>query len=375
MKDVLIIGGGLAGLISAIQLAQLGWQVVLLEKKNFPRNKVCGEYISNEVLPYLHSLGIYPLQWKAKQITRFQLTALSGEQVEAPLEMGGFSIRRYTLDDCLYQQAIQNGVEILLNSSVEQVQFKEKFFEVNTRKGQILEAKIVIGAYGKRSNLDKRLNRAFFQDRSHYIGVKQYYEFPFADDLVALHNFEGGYCGVSKVENNWVNVAYLTTKQSLQNAGTVEILEGEILSKNPHLKEVFTKGKPMYEKPFVISNVSFQSKKRVCDHLLMCGDSAGMISPLCGNGMAMAIRSAQIAAGLVHSFLEGKISRPSMEQQYIRQWNQLFRSRLFWGKHLQSFMGHRWVSELTVRGLQSFPFLMKAIIRQTHGGNVVLTTN
>lgn len=375
MKDILIIGGGLAGLTSAVHLSQLGWEVALLEKKNFPRNKVCGEYISNEVLPYLNSIGITPLQWEAKQITRFQLTAPSGKRVEAPLDLGGFSIRRYTLDDCLYKEAIQNGVEVLLDSSVEQVRFKENFFEISTQKGQILEAKIVIGAYGKRSNLDKKLNRPFFQDRSYYIGVKQYFEFPFAGDLVALHNFEGGYCGVSKVENDWVNVAYLTTKQSLQSAGSVKALEEKVLSKNPHLREIFTKGKPIYERPFVISNVSFQSKKRVCDHILMCGDSSGMISPLCGNGMAMAIHSAQIATELIHSFLEGKISRSEMEQAYIRQWNQLFQNRLFWGRHLQSFMGHRWVSELAVRSLQVFPFLIKPIIRQTHGKNVILATN
>jgi len=369
MKDILIIGGGLAGLTSAIHLSKAGWKVMLLEKKDYPRHKVCGEYISNEVLPYLSTLGLDPMLLSPQNIKRFQLTAPSGKFIEKPLDLGGFSVRRYTLDEYLYQQALQCKTEIHLHTTVQKVEFKEDFFEVSTKKGVVFEAKIVIGGYGKRSLIDKNLKRPFFQDRSYYVGVKQYFELPFPDDLVALHNFEGGYCGVSKVENGWINVAYLTTKQSLQQYGTIEALQQKALSKNPFLKEVFEAGKPIHDKPFVISNVSFQKKKSVCEHILMCGDSAGMISPLSGNGMAMAIYSAKIASDLVEDFLEGKISRTSMENQYDRQWKTLFRSRLFWGKHLQKFMGHSFISEFSVKGLKLFPFLLNGIIRQTHGSS------
>lgn len=370
MIDILIIGGGLAGLTNAIHLARAGFKVVLLEKKGYPQNKVCGEYISNEVLPYWQSLGIdvLQLQPRPKIITRFQLSAPSGKLIEENLDLGGFSVRRYTLDHFLYQQALQCKVEIHLHTTVQDVDFNGSFLGVKTTKGEIFEAKVVIAAHGKRSSIDKHLKRPFFQDRAYYMGVKQYFEMPdFPDDLVALHNFEGGYCGVSKVENNWVNVAYLTTKQSLQQHGTIEALQQKTLAKNPFLKEVFEDSKAIFDKPFVISNVSFQSKKQVCDHILMCGDSAGMISPLCGNGMAMAVNSAQIAANLVSNFLEGKISRSAMELQYERQWNRLFKNRLFWGKHLQRFMGHSLVSEFSVQGLKLMPFLLKPIMRQTHG--------
>ncbi|MGB1242932.1 MAG: NAD(P)/FAD-dependent oxidoreductase [Chitinophagales bacterium] len=367
MKDVLIIGGGLAGLTSAIDLSKAGWQVTLLEKKDYPRNKVCGEYISNEVLPYLSTLGLDPMLLSPQNIKRFQLTAPSGKFIEKPLDLGGFSVRRYTLDEYLYQQSLQCRVDVRLHTTVEKVVFKEDSFEVSTTKGIIFEAKIIIGGHGKRSLIDKNLKRAFFQDRAYYIGVKQYFEFPFPNDLVALHNFEGGYCGLSVVENGWVNVAYLTTKQSLQQYGTIETLQQKALSKNPFLKEIFEVGKPIHPKPFVISNVSFQKKESVCEHILMCGDSAGMISPLSGNGMAMAIHSAQIASDLVGDFLQGKISRTAMENQYDRKWKSLFRNRLFWGKHLQKFMGHSLISEFSVQGLKWFPFLLDGIIRQTHG--------
>ncbi|MEZ4887510.1 MAG: NAD(P)/FAD-dependent oxidoreductase [Chitinophagales bacterium] len=369
MKDVLIIGGGLAGLTSAIHLSKAGLQVILIEKKYYPLNKVCGEYISNEVLPYWHTLGIHPSTLSPKEMTRFQLSSPSGKSIEKPLDLGGFSVRRYTLDEYLYQHVLQTDTEIHLNTTVQSIEYKDDFFAVMTTQGVIFEAKVVIGGYGKRSLIDKNLKRSFFQDRSYYIGVKQYFEMPFPDDLVALHNFEGGYCGVSKVENDWVNVAYLTTKQSLQKYGTIDNLQQKALSSNPFLKEIFELGKPVYEKPYVISNVSFQTKQQVCDHVLMCGDAAGMISPLCGNGMAMAIHSANIASEVVIDFLNGKISRTSMEERYKNEWNDLFKNRLFWGRHLQKFMGHSLVSEFSVRGLQWLPFLLNGIIRQTHGTN------
>ena len=74
--DVIIIGGGLAGLTNAIHLSKFNRQVLLIEKDSYPKHKVCGEYISNEVLPYLNSLGIDPINEGAKQITEVQVLSL-----------------------------------------------------------------------------------------------------------------------------------------------------------------------------------------------------------------------------------------------------------------------------------------------------------
>ncbi len=56
--DIAIIGAGLSGLISAILLNRYGFEVTVIEKKVFPFHRVCGEYVSNEVLPFLESLAI-----------------------------------------------------------------------------------------------------------------------------------------------------------------------------------------------------------------------------------------------------------------------------------------------------------------------------
>src|SRR5688572_19390952 len=99
MKDVIIVGGGLAGLVNAIVLAKAGLQVVLIEKKQYPFHKVCGEYVSNEVLPFFHSLGIFPENLGASHISRLQVSSPSGQRVlHMPLDLGGFGISRYALD-------------------------------------------------------------------------------------------------------------------------------------------------------------------------------------------------------------------------------------------------------------------------------------
>src|SRR5437868_7443463 len=106
MNDVIIIGGGLAGLVNAILLADAGLDVVVVEKKRYPFHRVCGEYISNEVLPFLRKIGADPEPCKPAHIDKLFLSSASGKAIQLPLEAGGFGISRYTFDNYLYWLAI-----------------------------------------------------------------------------------------------------------------------------------------------------------------------------------------------------------------------------------------------------------------------------
>lgn len=342
-------------------------RVILFEQHDYPRNKVCGEYISNEVLPYLRSLDLDPAPLHPKAIRRLLFSSPTGRAVSTDLPLGGFSIRRYTLDQHWYEAAVAAGVEIHLNTIVTAVQFDGKVFSLQTRQGDVYQARVTLGSYGKRSLLDRVLNRRFFQEKARYIGVKAYYAYDFPEDLVALHNFPGGYCGLSQVENGLVNVAYLTTDRLLQRHGSIPALEKQALSTNPYLRELFEKGVRATPKPWVISNVSFRSKALIEDHVLMNGDAAGMIPPLAGNGMAMAIASAEMLANLTLKYLSGQISRTLLESTYRQQWNHSFRNRLFWGRQIQHLMGKTLGAEIAVGGMHALPGLLPLIIKQTHG--------
>ena len=365
--DVIIIGGGLAGLCNAIHLSKLGKKVLLIEKNEYPKHKVCGEYISNEVLPYLEFLEVNPFDSGAVRINNFQLSTIKSNIISAKLPLGGFGISRYTLDLVLSEKAKENGVTIL-QDTVSNVTFLKDVFQVETKDNNIFTSKITIGAFGKRSLLDVKMGRNFIQKKSPYLGVKIHVKGDFKEDLVALHNFKGGYCGVSKVENNAINLCYITNYATFKQYKNIEDFQEQVVFKNNYLKEIFHSSEAIFEKPLSISQISFETKKPVEDHILMCGDSAGMIHPLCGNGMSMAIQSAQLASKLILNYFNGEIeTRKELEKQYIRQWNRRFSLRLKAGHFIAMLFRKDTIASVLLQILKKLPFLLPIIIKQTHG--------
>lgn len=369
--DVIVIGGGLAGLAAAIHLSQNGLKVILIEKSHYPKHKVCGEYISNEILPYLQWLGADVSELHPTHISKFEFTSSNGKAAVAKLPLGGFGISRYTLDHFLYQKALANNCTII-KENVTDVSFGNDVFTITT-PSQILSAKIVLGAFGKRSNIDQVLARDFIHKKSPWLAVKAHYSGDIDNDLVALHNFKGGYCGVSKVENNIINICYLADYATFKQYKNIEDYQQNILYKNKHLKSVFENSKLLFDKPITISQISFDKKQPVENHLLMIGDTAGLIHPLCGNGMAMAIHSAKIASELIIDYYSGKlISRELLERTYTNQWNKHFGKRLFMGRILAKILTNKTITNVLFVIVASFPGLMPTIIKQTHGKPIAI---
>lgn len=365
--DVVIVGGGLAGLTSAIHLAKYGKSVYLLEKYPYPRHKVCGEYISNEVLPYLKSLGFNPFEWGAKRISKVELSTVKSNIIKGKLPLGGFGMSRYALDEALFRLAKFNDVGSFQPETVDEIKFENDLFQVNTKEKNQYTAKVVIGAFGKRSNLDIKMNRSFIKRRSPYFAVKIHVEGEFPEDLVALHNFKGGYCGVSKVESNAINLCYIAKDSEFKSYKKLNDFQENVVFKNQFLKDLFENSKPLFEKPIAISQISFETKSPVENHIIMCGDTAGMIHPLCGNGMGMAITSAKLASEEIMKFLDGEISRSKLENNYIRNWNNEFKSRLKTGHFIAWLFRNQKISEIILSILKWFPSLLPRIIRKTHG--------
>ncbi len=370
--DILIIGGGLAGLTASIHLAKAGLRVILLEKHAYPQHKVCGEYVSNEVLPYLSYLGIAVDELAPARIHRFLLSTVAGKTIESTLPLGGFGVSRYAFDHFLANNARLAGVDIR-QAEVMNVQFETETFTLTTSDEKAYTSKLVIGAYGKRSHLDKQLKRIFFLQESPWLGVKAHYQADFPTDLVALHNFEGGYCGLSQVENGVVNACYLTNYRSFKAFKNISTFQQNVLGKNPFLSDFFAKATPLFDKPLTISQISFSRKKPVDNHILMCGDTAGLIHPLCGNGMAMAIHSAKLVSELIIHFFTGKIAnRLLLETQYTHIWSTEFKSRLLTGRIAQSLLSSPGITSILLKSLQLTPRVLPLIIRQTHGKPLVV---
>lgn len=370
-KKVIIIGGGLAGLTSAIHLSKLGLQVTVIEKNSYPKHKVCGEYISNEVLPYFKWLDLKVSELEPTDISKLQFSTINGKVINTDLSLGGFGISRYALDLFLYKKAMANGCAIV-QDTVEKIVFDNDRFTVTTSNNTILESEIVIGAFGKRSNIDQNLSRDFIQKKSSWLAVKAHYSGDFPNDLVGLHNFKGGYCGVSKVENNKINICYLADYDTFKQYKNIEEYQDKVVSMNPHMKTVFDNSTLLFEKPITISQISFSKKETVENHILMIGDTAGLIHPLCGNGMAMAIHSAKIVSELIGDYFNGSIqSREELERRYFKEWNLNFNKRLKMGRLLAKILHKQNLSGVLLRILVLFPFLLPIIIKKTHGKPII----
>ena len=368
--EVAIIGGGLAGLATSIELARSGHSVILFEKEKYPFHKVCGEYISLESWNFLNQLGL-PLQEMGLQIIdRLLLTSPNGKVFSTKLPLGGFGISRFKLDFLLADIAKQNGVHLIEETKIDDVVFDENFHvHFHSKK---ITSKTCCAAYGKRSNLDIKWRREFLEAidtrLNNYVGIKYHVKTNWEKNVIGLHNFENGYCGISKIEEDKYCLCYMTKAENLKECNNnIQQLEETILYKNPHLKKIFLSSEKCALFPVTISQINFHKKTQVENHVLMLGDSGGMITPLCGNGMSIALHTAKIAAGLIEDFFEQKISRAEMEESYKKQWNYYFSKRLKTGRNLQRFFGSVHLSNLFVGTFNALPFLSRPVIKMTHG--------
>ncbi len=369
--DVAIVGGGLAGLTLSIQLKRQGHTVILFEKEQYPFHKVCGEYISLESWDFLNEMGVDLEAIKVPIITKLQVSSVNGKLLEQSLPLGGFGISRYRLDNTLVQIAKAEGVVVMENTKVNDIIFSGDEFIIAT-SGQEYRARLATGSYGKRSNIDIKWKRLFAvaakNKLNNYIGVKYHIKTDFPADTIALHNFKNGYCGIVKIEDDNYNLCYLTTAGNLQkNKGDIKAMEKTILSQNPYLKKILTESKITFTVPLTISQISFDKKLQVENHVLMIGDAAGMITPLCGNGMSMALHGSKIAALHIHEFLLNKTTRDDMERHYTLQWNLQFADRLKMGRRIQRLFGSKQLTNFFISITKPFPKLINYLVKQTHG--------
>lgn len=364
-EDIVIIGGGLGGLTAAILLAKNGRSVLVIEKKNYPFHRVCGEYISHEVKDFLQREEIFPSELQPTEVTRFKLTSASGRHVEMPLDLGGFGISRYVFDEFLYQKAVAHGVAFKLQEQVLETVFIQGkgHFQLELKSGETLFANHVIGAFGKRSAMDRTLKRSFIQKRSPYIGVKYHIKGDFDPDTIAIHGYHGGYCGLNPIENGLFNLCYLGSKEQLRDCGSIQKMEQRFLYKNPHLEKLFADGDFVRDRPEVINEINFEPKEPVENHLLMVGDAAGLIAPIFGNGMAIAIHSGKLAA---EALLKNS-SRQAIEKQYTENWHRIFRNRLAMGRLVQKVFNIPKATALATAIFKTYPYLARQIMKRTHG--------
>lgn len=364
--QVCIVGGGLAGLSLAIQLGRAGLSVALFDAGSYPRHKVCGEYLSNESKQYLLELCPALDRLKLPDIQQFELTSTQASKASFNLGLGGFGISRYLLEKMLKDEAELEGVDVFEQTKVTDVQKSGPEFTVTTTKGAF-SAQLVVGSFGKKSVMEKVLGTGIAW-QPNYVGVKYHIKTQHPNNLIAIHSFPGGYCGISNVENETSCLCYIVNARFLnESQNQIPELERRFLHQNPHLKTIFNKAEFLWDKPLAISNVHFGIQASEKEHVLLLGDAAGCIAPITGNGMSNALRSAWFANRLILPFFEGKISRNELEKKYAQFWSGQFSTRIKLSRTLQRLAEKPRLSGASIHLFNLVPGLGSAVVKLTHG--------
>lgn len=355
MIDVAIAGGGIAGSALAAILARAGRKVAVFEKDQFPRDKLCGEFLSTEVRRELAGLGVEQavLAKKPAEIEKARFVAASGRAVEIDLGGTALGLSRRTLDALLFEHARASGASCETGVEVEHA----------TRSSlNGIEAKLVVCAHGRRGRLDKKLDRAFTRERHPYAAIKRHYRAT-SDalrGLVELHAFDGGYCGFCFIEDGIVNACALveTARADVRSIETA----------SPSLAARFSELEAIEGTEQAVAEIPFSMKETSKEGVLFLGDAAGMIAPLAGDGQAMALASARILAALILAHPpEAPGAIAAIARAWDRAWRAEFARRMLIGRALQAILLRRVPAGAAIRVLDFVPALSSRLVKMTRG--------
>ncbi len=375
--DAAIIGGGPAGSATALFLRRLGLSVCIIEKKQYPRETLCGEFISNEVTESLIELGLFAdfEKLSPNTIDTLHVHTERGQTIEGDLGFTAYGMKRGTFDHFLLSQARNRGAAVIQPAEVDEIVRTGGRYTLRYTEGsgsRTLTAARVVAAYGKQNILDKKLHRTAPGAPSHLNGIKFHIDRSLCPgiDARAIHLFTGShvYCGVNAVDENKVTVCFLEKRTSGDESprGQVQHLATE----NAAFRRCFTEGFGEYCRTVPIygtGNIYFGKKEAVVNGIFMVGDAAGVIAPLTGDGMGMAFQGARLLAGVLNAERTGELDAASAESLYTSRRNDMFRQRLRIARLFQAILLSPMLRGVGLSAVETVPGLLPFFVSLTRG--------
>ncbi|QDV67624.1 6-hydroxy-3-succinoylpyridine 3-monooxygenase HspB [Rosistilla carotiformis] len=302
--DVVVVGAGVAGATAAIGIARGGARVLLVDRKTFPRDKVCGACLNQDAVAGLKALGVLEPIMRAGALPLSAYELRSGSQAVTLALPGGLSISRRTMDRVLVEQAIGAGCEFLSGltlridadptTAADGGGYRQLLVQGKT---EAIRARIVIMATGLASEnhiSQPQMQVATSPDSRVGFGISTR-EFPqtYREGTIYMAVSACGYVGVSRTEQGQLNIAAAIDRQALRGKSAAEVC-GEILRTAD-----FPVCDAMLSGAWKGTTTLTRRRQNVaCTRLFVVGDAAGYIEPFTGEGMAWAIRAGRAVAPL-----------------------------------------------------------------------------
>lgn len=264
---MVILGGGLSGATAAIAARLQGSPVTLVEKSVFPRHKVCGEFLSPEVLPLLAQMGL-EAKFAAENPAPMRRVVLNfgGREKRFPLPETAYGLSRYKLDAMLFQRAQELGV-------------------VTTRETEASPTIVATGRGALPGGSGEKGQR-LFGFKAHFRGT--------VNDAVELYFIPGGYVGVNPVEGGITNVCGLCSESALRK---LDFNVDNLISENPALRNRLQPMERLWDWLFV-GPLVFTNRFKTKPNAFYTGDAVSFVDPFTGSGMLAALHSGWLAGSM-----------------------------------------------------------------------------
>lgn len=343
---IVIVGAGPAGTALAIRLVRENFRVILIERDKFPRQKLCGEFVSPECLEHFRELGVLSamLAVGGERITRTVFYEPGGRSVVVPSSWLGstaaLSISRAEMDSRLIERARTEGVEVLEESRVVAVlQQNERVtgVRVKNRSGGVSEilADLTVDATGRAGVLGKLIERTNQltnrngkkRSKTRMVGFKTHLRNASPEPGVCeIYFFRGGYGGLSFIEDGLANHCFLIKSEIAKEFGgdAGKIVEF-VVSGNKRAKAALAESEPAYEWLAVSVDGFGERELHPAPALFSVGDASAFIDPFTGSGMLMALQGAEI---LAQTIVENRLRTDLIADRYRTRHRQNFRGRL-----------------------------------------------
>jgi menaquinone-9 beta-reductase len=365
--DVIVCGAGPAGAVAATVLARGGARVLMVDRAQFPRDKLCGDTINPGALAVLRRLGLTSrFESTALPIDGMIVTGDRGVRVQCDYGAGlrGLALLRRDLDAALVHAAIEAGARfepgVIVRGPLLDDRGGVRGVTFAGREGQDVRvpAPMVIAADGRRSRVALAAGLLRHPRRPRRWAIGAYFTgVAGLTRFGEMHVRAGRYIGVAPLPSGEANVCLVAERHGAHD-DPASVLLGAI-AREPELRDRFA-GARMIGVPSVLGPLAVDASGAGRQGLLLAGDAAGFIDPMTGDGLRFAVRGGELAADVALGALAGHRGLPHARLAQLRR--REFAGKWRFNRAVRAIVSHDATVALAARLAHAAPWILRQAI-------------